>query len=71
MCVFVNTVSDDLTIVQVNRTQEKPRVLCKMFHKLDVRHKFNHSSLRSDSYVAVNMTLLTSAGEHHAAVDMD
>jgi len=42
-----------------------------MFRKLDVRRKFNHSSLRSDSYVAVNMTLLTSAGEHHAAVDMD
>jgi len=30
---------DDLTILQVNRTQEKPYVLRKMFCKLDVRRK--------------------------------
>ena len=36
---FTNTVSDDLTSLQVNRTQEKPCVLRKMFGKLDVRRK--------------------------------
>jgi len=33
------TVFDDLTILQVNRTQEKPCALRKMFGKLDVRRK--------------------------------
>ena len=34
-----NTISDDLTILQVNCTQEKPCALRKMFCKLDVRRK--------------------------------
>jgi len=34
-----NTISDDLVTLQVNRTQEKPCVLRKMFCKLDIRRK--------------------------------
>jgi len=36
---FTNTVSFDRTIMQVNRTQEKPCVLHKMFCRLDDRCK--------------------------------
>jgi len=36
---FTNTISDDLVILSVNRTQEKPRALCKMLCKLDDRRK--------------------------------
>jgi len=35
----MNTISDDLTILQVTCTQEKPCVLRKMFDKLDIRRK--------------------------------
>ena len=36
---FAKTISDELTILQVNCTQEKPCALRKMFCKLDVRRK--------------------------------
>ena len=36
---LTNTISDDLTILQVNRTQEKPRALRKVLSKLDVRRQ--------------------------------
>ena len=36
---FTNTISDDLTILQVYRTQEKPCTLHKMLCKLDIRRK--------------------------------
>ena len=36
---FANTVSDDLTTLQVNRASEKPCALRKMFCKIDVRRK--------------------------------
>jgi len=36
---FTTTISDDLTIILVNRSQEKLYVLCKTFGKLDVRLK--------------------------------
>jgi len=35
----MNTISDDLTILQVDRSQENPCVLCEMFGKSDVRRK--------------------------------
>jgi len=36
---FTNTVSDDLTILQVNCIREKPCILHKMFCKLDIYRK--------------------------------
>jgi len=36
---YMNTTSDDLTILQVNCTYEEPYVLCNMCCKLDVCRK--------------------------------
>ena len=36
---FTNTVSDDLMILQVNRTEKKPHVLHEMFCELNVHRK--------------------------------
>ena len=36
---FTNAISDDLTILRVNRTEEKPCAFRMMFCKLDVRRK--------------------------------
>jgi len=35
----MKTISDDLTILRVNRTREKPCILRGMLYKLDVRRK--------------------------------
>ena len=36
---LTNTISDGLTILQVNHIFKKPCVLCQMFSKLDVRRR--------------------------------